>query len=258
MTSGETESALIRLRAWLANRPADADKRLPPERELAHMLGVSRGTLRKALAVLEAEGTIWRHVGRGTFVGDRPVEPLLDLSDVIRRTSPAHVMEARFLLEPELARLAALNGTAADLDELRLCLRQSRLAPDWRSYEYWDNRLHRGIAQATGNTVLLALLDGLDTIRRAIAWGRLRRGPQRPPPDHHSFAEHEAVVAAIAERDPQAAATAMRRHLASVRARLFAALGLEPVPGSESGSAIDAGTKRVLEDVVPTLPGVRA
>lgn len=221
MISAETESALTQLRAWLANRGTAADPRLPPERELAAMLGVSRGTLRKALAVLESEGLIWRQVGCGTFVGDRPVEPRLDLSEVMRRASPAAVMDARLLLEPELARLAALHATGADLDELALCLGQSRAAADWRTYEYWDNRLHRGIAQATGNGVLLALLDSLNTIRRAITWGRLRRGPQRPAPDHHSFAEHEAIVAAIVERDPRAAAAAMRRHLASVRRHLL-------------------------------------
>lgn len=221
MANGETQSALTQLRAWLANRGPGADPRLPPERELAATLGVSRGTLRKALAELEAEGLIWRHVGRGTFVGDRPVEPRLDLTEVMRRTNPADVMEARLLLEPELARLAALHATAADLEELGLCLRESRGAPDWRSYEYWDNRLHRVVAQATGNGVLLALLDSLNTIRRAITWGRLRRGPQRPAPDHHSFAEHEAIVGAIADRDPEAAASAMRRHLTSVRRNLL-------------------------------------
>ena len=84
-------------------------------------------------------------------------------------------MEARLSLEPELARLAALHATPADLDELAKCVRQSREAGDWRTYEYWDNRLHRAVAEATANVVLLALFDSLNTIRRTVTWGRLRR-----------------------------------------------------------------------------------
>ena len=83
-----------------ASGPDRRDPRLPPERELAEELGVSRGTLRKALADLEVEGLIWRHVGRGTFVGNRPVETVQDLGEVTRRTNPAGVMEARLRWSP--------------------------------------------------------------------------------------------------------------------------------------------------------------
>src|SRR5215218_1296236 len=156
MIDGETQSVLTQLRAYLAHEGRFAGARLPPERRLAEELGVSRGTLRRALADLEAEGLIWRHVGRGTFVGNRPVETVQDLGEVTRRTNPAGVMEARLSLEPELAR-------------------QGREAGDWRTYEYWDNRLHRAVAEATANVVLLALFDSLNTIRRTVTWGRLRR-----------------------------------------------------------------------------------
>ncbi len=223
MTTGETHGTLTQLRAFLANHSQNGDARLPPERQLAESLGVSRGTLRRALAELEAEGVIWRHVGRGTFLGDRPVEPLHDLTEVLRQTSPAMVMAARLSFEPELARLAALHATDADLDELAACVAASQAAADWRAYEFWDNQLHRSIAQASGNRVLLALFDSLNTIRRAVTWGRLRPGPQRPAADHHSFAEHAAIVAAIGQRDGPGAAAAMGQHLASVRANLLAA-----------------------------------
>lgn len=150
--------------------------------------------------------------------------------------------EARLLFQPELARLAALHAIAADLEELSLCRGESRAAPDWRSYEYWDNRLHRVVAQATHNGVLLALLDSLETIRRAIAWGRLRRGPQRPAPDHHSFAEHDAIVDAIADRDPEAAARAVRPHLSSVRRNL-----LERPVGLVEAAALQLPTRSPAE-----------
>ena len=111
MIDGETQGVLTQLRAYLAHAGGLAGARLPPERQLAEELGVSRGTLRHALADLEAEGLIWRHVGRGTFIGNRPVDTVQDLSEVTRRTNPAGVMEARLSLEPELARLAALHAT---------------------------------------------------------------------------------------------------------------------------------------------------
>jgi DNA-binding FadR family transcriptional regulator len=224
MIDGETQGVLTQLRAYLAHEGRAAGARLPPERQLADELGVSRGTLRKALADLEAEGLIWRHVGRGTFVGNRPVETVQDLGEVARRTNPAGVMEARLALEPELARLAALHATPADLDELEACVRESRASLDWRTYEYWDNRLHRAVAQATANIVLLSLFDGLNTIRRTVTWGRLRRFAPRPDPAHHSFAEHDRIVRALRERDPGAAAEAMRAHLRSVRGHLLVAM----------------------------------
>ena len=221
MIDGETQGVLTQLRAYLAHEGRLAGARLPPERQLAEDLGVSRGTLRRALADLEAEGLIWRHVGRGTFVGNRPVDTVQDLTEVARRTNPAGVMEARLALEPELARLAAIHATPADLDELAECVRESRVAGDWRTYEYWDNRLHRAVAQATANIVLLALFDGLNTIRRTVTWGRLRRFSAKPDAGHHSFAEHDRLVHAIGERDSLAAAEAMRQHLRSVRDHLL-------------------------------------
>jgi DNA-binding FadR family transcriptional regulator len=228
MIDRETQGVLTQLRAYLAHQGRVAGTRLPPERLLAGELGVSRGTLRKALADLEVEGLIWRHVGRGTFVGNRPVETVQDLGEVTRRTNPAGVMEARLSLEPELARLAALHATPADLEELAECVQQSREAGDWRTYEYWDNRLHRVVAEATANVVLLALFDSLNTIRRTVTWGRLRRFAPRPDSSHHSFAEHDRIVGAIVDRDPGAAAAAMRVHLRSVRDHLLLSAELAP------------------------------
>jgi DNA-binding FadR family transcriptional regulator len=103
---------------------------------------------------------------------------------------------------------------------MRRVLADSRRAQSWRQYESLDNNLHRLIAEATRNGVVLALFDALNTVRRSVVWGRLRADRPRPPTDHHSFAEHEAIVAAIADRDRDAAAEAMRAHLQSVERHL--------------------------------------
>lgn len=212
---------LTQLRAYLAQQEPPPGTRLPAERELCGLLGVSRGELRKALSALEASGEVWRHVGKGTFTGARPVEERVSIAAVASRCSPAEVMRARLLIEPELAREAALAASAADMDEMRLCLAGSRAAQTWRQYETWDNRLHRAIATATHNALLLTLFDTLNGVRRAVVWGRLRPDILKPPADHHSFAEHEAIVAAIAERDMSASASSMRSHLQKVQRGLL-------------------------------------
>src|SRR3546814_2211359 len=77
-------------------------------------------------------------------------------------------MQARLLIEPQIAREAALNATAGDIGELTQCMLASRHAQTWRQYENCDNRLHRAVAEAAHNTVLLALFDTLNAVRRAV------------------------------------------------------------------------------------------
>ncbi|HEY1386139.1 MAG TPA: FCD domain-containing protein [Dongiaceae bacterium] len=214
-------TALSRLRAYLAQIEMPLDSRLPPERELAEALRVTRAGLRKALAVLEGENQIWRHVGKGTFIGSRPIESMADVAAITRRTNPAEVMRTRLVLEPEVARMAALNATSAHIAEMRLCMQRTREAQTWRQYEAWDNRLHRVIAESTQNSLLLALLDTLNAVRRAVVWGRLRADKVKPAPNHHSFDDHEAIVAAIEDRDMNRAAAAMRGHLENVERNLL-------------------------------------
>jgi len=214
-------AALVQLQAYLAQHDLPADSRLPAERELCEALGVSRGDLRKALAVLEKQGQIWRRVGKGTFVGSGPIEETVAISEIAGRANPSDLMRARLILEPELAREAALHATFADIAAMRQSIARTRAAETWRQYENFDNLLHRQVAAATRNPVLLGLFDSLNAIRRAVVWGRLRPGPARPPSDHHSFAEHEKIVEAIADRDLAAAESAMRTHLKSVERRLI-------------------------------------
>jgi DNA-binding FadR family transcriptional regulator len=216
----DAHAAVTQLRAYLAQADLPENARLPAERELSEALGVSRTALRKALAALEHAGEVWRHVGKGTFLGARPAPELDGVGAIAARTNPAEVMRARLMIEPALAAEAALNAGAEDIAEMRACLAGARCAESWRGYESWDNRLHRVVARSAGNLPMLALFDQLNAIRRAVVWGRLRPAAARPPADHHSFADHEAIVAAIAERDLAAAHAAMRRHLSGVLERL--------------------------------------
>ena len=196
--------------------------------------------------MLEAEGQIWRHVGKGTFVGSRPTIAHGDVDAIARKTNPGEVMRTRILLEPEVAAVAALNATPAHVAEMRVCLQKSRAAATWRQYEAWDTRLHRVIAEATQNYLLLALLDTLNAVRRTVTWGRLRPTGSAPTPDHHSFGEHEAIVDAIKDRDRDRAREAMRAHLVNVRAQPARDLSVSHL--ARLGSRRRLATKRACAD----------
>jgi len=208
-----------RVRQLIAEGSWSLDGRLPPERELAVRLGVSRSDLRRALAKLEAEGQVWRHVGKGTFVGPRPTSTSADLSTLAYRTSPAEVMRTRVLLEPIAAELAAVNATPEQVAAMRHCLVKTRMAKTFQQYVLWDNRLHSTISEATRNSLLIAFLHQLHSIRRTVVWGRLRE-KEAPSTSNPSIVEHEEIVAAIVDHDPLKAGDAMRRHLSRVEAEL--------------------------------------
>lgn len=222
--SAENEQvALTALKNFLSEQKLALNGRLLPERQLCSEIGLSRGQLRKALALLEADGQIWRHVGRGTFIGPRPVINLSDFEFLSNQTSPTEIMEARLALEPQLARLASLHGAVSNFLEIRRCNQRCRAAREWRVYGAWDNKFHQAIASATYNKVLISLFDTLNNVRRSTVWGQLR-STDLPPADHDSFNEHDAVYEAISGRDPDLPAECMRIHLRTVRDRVLSSL----------------------------------
>ncbi len=218
-----TEEDLARLRDFLLQGSFAEQDRLPPERELAGKLGLTRNRLRTGLRRLAAEGVIWRHVGRGTFMGARlappgvpfPIAPLPDL------TSPREVMEARLAIEPELARLAAFRATGRDLSEIGNCLDRMVAVEDWNSWEALDCRLHRAIAQAAGNTLMLLMFDTVQANRNKDVWGRLREPIEPAAATRLATAEHAAIVDALRHRQADAAMAAMRHHLRRVTRSIF-------------------------------------
>lgn len=213
--------ALARLRNYIRDgkyRPGD---RIPPERQLMERLDMSRATLRHALETLERSGEIWRHVGKGTFVGDGAAAGTDALADLGRQLTPMRMMHARLCLEPALAREAAIHATGEAMTAISGMARRARAAATWAEYEAQDDQFHRAIAEASDNVLLLSFFDQLNRVRRAVTWSSVERRNVKPPEDHSSFDEHEAILQAIAERDPDSAWTAMRDHLKSVSARLF-------------------------------------
>ncbi len=216
-TSNDT---LQRLRDLIQSDRFGPQSRLPPERDLAQELGVTRTTLRGALAALEAEGAIWRHVGRGTFVGSRPEPANDDQSEagfVIDATNPQEVMEVRLILEPRIAALAALRASPAEIARMEECLRGATTATDVPSFEKWDSALHHAIAQAARNQLLLNLFRAVDAVREQEIWGRLKKATVTEDRKALYMSQHADCVQAVRDRDVAGAERHMRKHLETVR-----------------------------------------
>ena len=218
----DRDDAIAALRAFIVAGDYSPGDRLPPERELIVSLNMSRNTLRKALDALERGGAIWRHVGKGTFVaahgGTSGTGSLAELS---KQVTPVQLIRARLSLEPAIAREAAIHASEEAVTRLKIAQDRCVEAPDWNEYEARDDALHRAVAEATDNVLLLSLFDQLNQVRRAVSWNTVVRHSNRPPRDHTSFAEHEVLVSAVVARVPADAHEAMRNHLGSVATRLF-------------------------------------
>ena len=212
------------LAGWLDEFGARPGERLPPERQLSEKLGISRGELRKAMTALEAEGMVERHVGRGTFLKAPAVAKTSDASLLERLsqvTSPHDAMMARLSLEPEMAGHAAIHASQRHLTEARALADAMRTAKNWEEYEDLDAHLHELIAVASGNPLLVELHRIVNAVRLSVVWSVLEIPQAGPPSDYHSFAEHDVIISALEKRDRNAARTAMRDHLKSVRSKLL-------------------------------------
>lgn len=214
--------ALERLRTLIREHRDEADYQLPAEREIAQSMAVGRRAVRRALEVLEAEGTIWRRQGKGTFIGNGPISRLDSLPDLVSRTNPVDVMETRLVLEPGIARLAALRASREDIDALERLSRRIAAAVDDDGWELWDSVFHRRIAKCAGNVMLMAMLDALQRARQEPEWRKLRASSRTEEQRQRVYREHDEIVAAISNRDGQAAEQAMRRHLRTIDTNLRA------------------------------------
>jgi GntR family transcriptional repressor for pyruvate dehydrogenase complex len=199
-------------------RPGD---RLPSERELSDQFGVSRPVVREAIIVLELRGLVQRRHGAGVYVAPKAS---LQLSPPDEADGPFEVTEARRLLEGEVAALAASTASDQQIAELEAILaRIGDMRSDQPTRERADRAFHVALARATGNDVLVGLIETLWDKRYqsplcVYFFSRAREAGIQPPAD-----EHRLVLDAIRARDPDAARRAMRDHLARVTENLLIA-----------------------------------
>jgi DNA-binding FadR family transcriptional regulator len=215
----QTDQDLDRVRQFLQGEEFVESQRLPAERELAEKLGLTRNRLRSILKKLAGEGVIWRHVGKGTYFGRRPSS--LDPRMLSELTNPREVMEVRFALEPELARLAAFRANARDIAELDTCIAKMKSTKDWNEWGFWDGRFHWSIAKAADNVLMLLLFETMQASRSKAIWGKLGVSSRRDERKAEIMGEHTSILEAIRHREPDAAASRMREHTRSARIAIF-------------------------------------
>ncbi len=218
--NSKSDRILSELRHRIVDGRFPLHSQLPAERLLAEELATSRVTLRKALALLEAEGRIWRHVGRGTFIGSGPPAPTGGALAIGTGASPLELLEARLVIEPAIAAHAATSASSADIAYLKLCLQKREDAPTAELYELWDHRLHRAIADATHNPLLIAILEMLNQLRQQPEWKAYRRTTLTAGRRVESAQQHGAIVAAIEARDLQSAFTGMQTHIRTIQTNI--------------------------------------
>ncbi|HEY6274556.1 MAG TPA: FadR/GntR family transcriptional regulator [Terriglobales bacterium] len=194
-------------------KPGD---RLPGERELAEILGVSRGSLRDALVRLEVMGLVESRPGAGTRVRELSVDELVvPLANVVtsKIALVGDLLDFRKMLEPSLAARAARHASRRDIDYMeQILMRQDKKIRAGKLAIEEDSEFHYRIALASGNRVVLKVLDVLMDLLR----GTRERSLQTEGRARKSFAGHRRILAAIRRRDPLAADRAMRRHVKAI------------------------------------------
>ena len=193
-------------------RPGD---RLPPERDLAKQLGVSRPTLRAGIRTLAAVGVLKSKQGAGTFVVEADASPALDSNPLrllasLHGFSSAEMFEARLLLEMAITGLAAERATSDHLAELAEELAEMFATLDEpEEYLVHDMRFHQIIAAASGNRIITALMNMVASILFDVRSKTVHRAH-----DLKESAEmHRQIFRSIREGNTESSRNAMRDHL---------------------------------------------
>jgi GntR family transcriptional regulator, transcriptional repressor for pyruvate dehydrogenase complex len=210
------EKVALQLQRLICDGSLKPGEKLPPERELADMFHVSRGSLRDAVRALEVTGFVEARHGEGTVVRTPSADSLLQpLTAALlrRREFVGELLEFRAMIEPVLAKRAAAYASAEDLERLRDVLRRQQEKVDRGEIAIdEDTEFHNTIAHAAKNEVVLNVLEAfMDLLRESREHslqveGRLQK----------SLEGHRQILHAIERGDPAAAETAMRRHIEKI------------------------------------------
>jgi GntR family transcriptional repressor for pyruvate dehydrogenase complex len=203
------EQVAEQITAWIADNGLQPGDRIPPERELAARLGVSRATLSQALVALEVIGVVAVRHGDGTIVTQSRTRRIVEAIRAHADRLP-EIIETRDALETKIAALAAARRTDEDLARIDAAL--EAMADDieagGRGVE-GDERFHGAVTAAAHSLLLARLMDEIGDLIKETRIESLSQ-PDRPKA---SLAGHRAIADAIRAEDPEAASEAMHAHV---------------------------------------------
>lgn len=210
------KEAVNRIQDLIRDRNLQPGDRLPPERDLAEQLQVSRSSLREATRSLELQGVVAIRPGAGTFVCDPGVVPLNDaLVAYLTNGSDAlfDVFEMRHILEPQIAALAARRCTADDIQQMEDLLEAQRLEIErGESGARGDTAFHFAIAEVSQNSALVKVVTAVSDIL-----GQSREDPfQTPGRPNRSLSSHRYILDMLRIGDSEGAREAMEHHISVV------------------------------------------
>ncbi len=228
--AGITELVVQRIKDLLECRELKAGSRLPPERELADMLHISRPSLRTALKALSVMGIIHAKPGAGTYIAESLPEIFtepMQFMTLINNTSVDELFEARRIIEAGLAELAAERATEADIAALIRevdGMKASMDAPE--DFLKHDVRFHQAMARAANNKLMSGVMD---TVAELLFHIRRQNVAQASDLDE-AIEWHEKLIVAMEKHDPKRAKETLSDHLRAAQS----AWAREHRPGTNS------------------------
>jgi DNA-binding FadR family transcriptional regulator len=214
------------IRSLIDENQLQPGDKLPSEREIAAALSVSRTSVRHAIATLVAKGLLSVQQGGGTFIAE-PKRQIIDKQTLLeelcwnlaeQQISPVEISQSRLLLEVETVRLCALNADEATCTKLTDLLERNRIARgEAENYESFNRDFHMAVAEGSGNIVYLLLMKTILQLMQYNMWPWAKTKTN----DRNQFLEkhldqHEAIVQAIVNHDPESASAVMQDHLSVI------------------------------------------
>jgi len=208
-----SEYAIDEIRKFIANNNLEEGSKLPSERELVDKLQISKGSLREALRILEITGLVDVRPGKGIYVRNLTGDLVVPLDSWVTRNKEKIYkhFEARLILEPEIAALAARRITKEYINriEKNILLQKSYPETEVVSIISADIEFHRLVAEAAKNETISMLMNSLAKIS-FYGWKAALRVEGR---NESAVQEHTQLLSFLAKRDEDGARTSMRKHM---------------------------------------------